>query len=239
MLGWAIAVGILLAIGLIRVGVRCEYSAEGFALWLRIGSLRVQVLPAKPKTPQQLEEEKKKKAEKDAIKAAKKAEKKAAKAAEKEAKAKARQAAIAAGEPVPSEWDEKRRKIGGAVDLVAAALPTAFDAVGTFFARLTVDELTVWYTSAGDDPFDAVMGYGYVSAGMGVITPLLDKLKVKNRDLRSGIDMTLDKPVIYIKAGLHLRIWEGLYIVLRFAVKFVSRYISRKQRSRRKAAERI
>ena len=238
MLGWAITAGVLLAIGLIRIGVRCEYSSEGFALWLRIGGFRLQILPAKPKTPEQIEAARKKKAEKEAQKAAKKAEKKAAKAAEKEAKEKARQAAIAAGEPVADEWEEKRKKIGGAVDIVFAALPAAFDAVGTFFCRLTIDELTVWYTAAGDDPFDTVMGYGYASAGMGAITPILDRLNVKNRDLRSGIDMTLDKPIIYIKAGLYLRVWEYLYIVLRLAAKFIARFVKRKQKARHKAAER-
>lgn len=58
MRGWAVAAAVLLLlllIGQVRVGVRGEYSGEGLYVWIRLGAVRVKVLPmaAKKKKPKQ------------------------------------------------------------------------------------------------------------------------------------------------------------------------------------------
>lgn len=40
---------VLLAVGLIRIGVQVEYSEQGLAVWLRVGVFRIPVFPAKRK----------------------------------------------------------------------------------------------------------------------------------------------------------------------------------------------
>ena len=47
----AIVVLILLLVGQIRVGGRAEFNAEGFFLWVRLGKIKIKVLPMKPKEP--------------------------------------------------------------------------------------------------------------------------------------------------------------------------------------------
>ncbi len=49
LIGLGIFLGVLLLIGCIRVGGEVSYAADGVFLWLRIGPLRVTLLPQRPK----------------------------------------------------------------------------------------------------------------------------------------------------------------------------------------------
>ena len=231
MAAWMIVIGILLIINLIRIGVWCEYSDSGFALALKVSCFNIKFLPAKPKTPEEIEASKLKKAQR-AEKARLKKEKKKAKEEEKKLK---RAEKIANGEILTEEAQKK----GGALDIVLSAISPGFDAVGTFFRHLKIKRLRVYYTSAGDDPFDAIMTYGGISAGVSVLNAYFYSLNVKERDFRSYIDLTADKPRVYIEAQLGMHLWEYIYIVLRLVVKFLVRYIKRTVHSRRQAAERV
>ncbi len=56
-MGWLIALGILLAIGMIPVGLRVRYNDAGMRLWVLAGPVRINLYPRPQK-------EKKKKQEK-------------------------------------------------------------------------------------------------------------------------------------------------------------------------------
>ena len=60
---WVLAavVLVLFLIGQIRVGGQAEFNAEGFFLWVRVGKLRIKILPMKPKEEKPKNPEKKKK----------------------------------------------------------------------------------------------------------------------------------------------------------------------------------
>lgn len=45
----AAVVLVLFLIGQIRVGGQAEFNAEGFFLWVRLGKIKIKILPAKPK----------------------------------------------------------------------------------------------------------------------------------------------------------------------------------------------
>jgi len=64
----ATVVLVLLLVGQVRVGGRAEFNAEGFFLWVRLGKLRIKILPIKPKKekePQKPKKPKKKKPKKE------------------------------------------------------------------------------------------------------------------------------------------------------------------------------
>ena len=63
----AVIVLVLLLIGQVRVGGRAEFNADGFFLWVRLGKLRIKILPMKPKEekPQKPKKPKKKKKPKE------------------------------------------------------------------------------------------------------------------------------------------------------------------------------
>ena len=57
----AVIVLVLFLIGQVRLGGQAEFSAEGFFLWVRLGKLRIKILPAKPKEEKEEKPKKKKK----------------------------------------------------------------------------------------------------------------------------------------------------------------------------------
>ncbi len=80
--------------------------------------------------------------------------------------------------------------------------------------RLTVDELTLWYQSAADDPADAAMAFGAASAGSDILLPLIGReLKIKKQDVRIGVDFTARESRVYAKAALSLPV----YVIIRAA----------------------
>lgn len=60
----AVVVLVLLLIGQVRVGGQAEFNAEGFFLWVRVGKLRIKILPMKPKEEKPKKPKKKKKPKK-------------------------------------------------------------------------------------------------------------------------------------------------------------------------------
>ena len=223
----------LVLLNLIRIGARLEYSADGVLLELRIFCFSIRILPKKEKTEEELHKEALKKEKKEAKKAAKEAE---------EEKKRQREAEKEAGEETGTAEEEKKPenppKRGGKLDLILSAVPAAFDALGTFLRHLEVSELKVYYGVAGDDPYDSEMTFGYVSAAMGVLTPLFDSLHIADRDFRTALDLRATEPTIYLNVLLDMAVWEYVYIVLRLGVKFLVRYLKRRKLSRVKAAER-
>ena len=59
-MGWLIAMGILLAIGIIPVGLRVRYNDAGMRLWVLAGPVRINLYPR----PQKEKKEKQEKAPK-------------------------------------------------------------------------------------------------------------------------------------------------------------------------------
>ena len=84
--------------------------------------------------------------------------------------------------------------------------------------RLTVDELTLWYQSAADDPADAAMAFGAASAGADILLPILGRdLTIKKQDVRIGADFTARESRVYAKAALSLPVYACIRAVAMYA----------------------
>lgn len=119
--------------------------------------------------------------------------------------------------PEPEE-DEKP----GTFAMIRELLPVISDTFGKLRRKLRIDVLTIHFTAAAADPFNAAMMFGLGSAGIGVILPILENtFNVRDRDLRTSVSFTEDKPLVYIKAKFSLAIWEILYIASSFIVKYM------------------
>ena len=66
----AVIAAVLTGLALLRVGCTARYSAEGFSLWLRVGALRIRLIPAKAKKPKQEKKTRKPKQKKETKKPA-------------------------------------------------------------------------------------------------------------------------------------------------------------------------
>ena len=81
--------------------------------------------------------------------------------------------------------------------------------------KITIDKLTLHYTAASDDPYSAAMTFGYASAAVNALVPVLDNsFRIRERDI--GAAVTFDSPdnIIFVDVQLTLAVWEIIYIGL-------------------------
>ena len=206
----AVLVLILLLLGQVRVGGRAEISAEGFFLWIRLGRVKLKILPAgrkeekigKPKKPKKEKEPKKPKKEKPPT-------------------------------PLPE-------KIGGALEYAQALLPVALEAAKGMWRGLRVDVLELELTAGGSDPADTAMLYGQANAALGALWhPLTKAFHVKDGTARVKLDFDAPGTTVYGRAALSIKIGTGVWIGLRAGWKALFRALAarkRLKRKRRKAA---
>jgi hypothetical protein len=123
-----------------------------------------------------------------------------------------------------TEPEEKEKKTGK-VSFFLSLISDVLDILGRFKRKIKIDELTVWYLSASNDPAKAAMTFGAASAGMGIVTGILENnFKIKKRDFRAAVDFQKTEPEVYVKAELSLAIWEILYIVLKPGYNVLKKY---------------
>ena len=92
-------------------------------------------------------------------------------------------------------------------------LPSIRKALSRLRRKLVINELTVYYMAAGDDPASAALTFGGVSAGYGLLLPILENsFIIKKRDLRATVNFNAAEPYIYVRARLSLAVWEVVYI---------------------------
>ncbi len=77
--------------------------------------------------------------------------------------------------------------------------------LNTLKKGLLIDEITIHYIAAGDDPVAVAINFGGVSAAMGMITSYLEQnFNIGKRDLRSSCSFEIHKPCIYFKLKITL-----------------------------------
>ncbi|MEA4894784.1 MAG: hypothetical protein VB064_05940 [Oscillospiraceae bacterium] len=95
-------------------------------------------------------------------------------------------------------------------------------ALGRLRRKLHVDYLRIHYTFASDDPFKTAAGFGYSSAALGAIMPLVeDAFIIGERDIGTSLDFLGDKPVFDCWITLKIQVWELLYIAAAFGIDYL------------------
>lgn len=96
---------------------------------------------------------------------------------------------------------EKTEKNGGDTKDFKTTLSIILKALGKLKRRLVVDELTLWYQSACEDPALAAVAFGAASAAVGTFMPPLSRtLNIKKQDIRTSVSFTEKKNRVYFKA---------------------------------------
>ena len=120
--------------------------------------------------------------------------------------------------PAPEEKKEKSKpkpKIKITFELISSVLKAVGELLGRLRRKICIDKLVLHYTAAAADPADAAMTFGYASAGVGALMPVIENIfKVKERDVGASVTFDTDQSEIFLDAQLTLAIWEILYIVL-------------------------
>lgn len=116
-------------------------------------------------------------------------------------------------EKKPEEKPKPKMKI--TLELVRIILSAVGDALGRLRRKLSIDLLTIHYTVASDDPYSAAMTYGYASAAVGALMPVIENIfKVKKSDVGVAVTFDGNDAEIFIDAQLTIAIWEIIYIAL-------------------------
>ena len=203
----------------IRVGAEAEYSEDGFAVSAKIAGRKILLFPRPKKTRSQKEKaeaKKQKKQEKKARKAEKKAEKQRRKGGKKP--------------PKPEEEPAPEKK-GGTVGLVLQLLPVAVQALGALKRRIRIDPLTVHFTAGCTDAADTAILYGRSSGAAGVVVALLEEnFDVRHRDVTIDMDFLSGESVIFVRAGISIKIGQILYLAVRYGLACLIVFLKRNRK---------
>ena len=202
MIALAVILAVLVIILILPVGADASYIDNVFSLAAKAGPVKIGILP------------KKKKAEAETQPKPKKEKKKKGEAEETEVKA------------------EKKPKQKLSFEDITGIIRLALDALGRFRRSLSIDVLMLHLTTAGPDPYSAVMSYGYFNAAIGALLPSLHRaFKVKKEDIASQVDFEADKLKIDARLQLTVRIGEILLIALCAGFAFLKWLLRRRRRA--------
>ncbi len=119
----------------------------------------------------------------------------------------------------PKQKKNKKREAapdrGGSEPGFRELVPIIAEALGKLKRRLGIDELTLWYLSAGEDPAAAALLFGGASAAAGaLLQPLTERLHVRKTDLRTAVSFTETKPRVFVCLRFSLALGALLRILL-------------------------
>lgn len=118
-----------------------------------------------------------------------------------------------AKEKKPAAAEEHKKKLKLSLRDILDLAHIALDALSRFRRSLSLDVLTLHITAGAPDPYDAVMQYNYLNAALGVLWPLFDRaFKVRERDVRTALDIGADGIAAAGRVKATLQIWEILHI---------------------------
>ena len=121
----------------------------------------------------------------------------------------------------PKKKKEKPKKerdlkgiLPGSLNEFMDAIKTVLNALGRLKRRLLIKQLTLYYTSAGEDPVNTALQFGAANAVFGALIPKIKKcFRVKRLDLRTWFDFTSTEQKIYAKIIISIAVWEVFYVI--------------------------
>ena len=211
-MGWLIALGIVLLLAVLPIGVRIRYNAEGVLVKVIAGPVKITVFPL----PGKKKKEEKKKPKKKAKEAA----------AEEENLPKPPQP------PKPPKEKKPKGETGGSLTDFLPLVKVALDFLGDFRQKLRLDNLYLRLIMAGNDPCDLAVNYGRAWAAVGNLLPQLEKwFVIKKRDIEVECDFETSQTLIIAHLDLTITLGRLLAAVLKFAVRALIEYLKfRKKR---------
>lgn len=121
---------------------------------------------------------------------------------------------------------EPKSKAGGSLELIKKLLPLACQAAGELKRRIRIERLYLDLTVAAQDAAGAAMAYGYANMALGMLWPMIEQsFEVRDPRLHTGVDFTIQSPVIYISAAFSAQIGQLVSFGLRYGWKALRVYL--------------
>jgi len=125
----------------------------------------------------------------------------------------------------PKKERNLKEMMPGSLSEFMDMLKTVLKTLGRLKRRLLIKQLTVYYTSAGEDPSATALKFGASNAVFGTIVPQIrNNFRVKKLDLKTWFDFYSQEQKIYAKIIISLAVWEVCYILFALLPLFTSAF---------------
>ena len=212
MVGWLIALGVIVLLAILPLGVSAIYNTDGPLIRVILGPGKLTVYPRKKKP-------KKENPKKEA---------KAKQKAEAKAKAKEQKKAASAVEKAKSKHESKT---GGSWKDFIPLVKTGLAFLGDFRRKLRVNRFELKLVMAGGDPCELAIGYGKAWAAVGGLIPNLERVFVfKKRDVEVECDFTADKTLVFARLDITITLGRLIALVVRYGIRALRDFIKLKNK---------
>ena len=212
-MGWFIALGVVILLAVLPLGVRIRYDSGGPLVKVILGPIKLTVFPL-PKKEKKKEGKQKPQTKKTSV------------PAEEEHLPKPPQP------PKPEKKTRSQKQTGGSVLDFLPLVEEVFRFLGDFRRKLRLDDLYLRLILAGDDPCDLAVNYGRAWAALGNLMPKLEQwFVIKKRDIEVECDFEAAETLVTARLDLTITLGRLLAAVCVFAVRALKEYLKiRKKR---------
>ncbi len=196
-MGWLIALGILVLLSVVPLGICVLYDSDGPVIKIIAGPLHLQIIPSKKKTDKDKRNEKK-----------------------------AQKVKPAAPEKTSQKATANTKEKGGSFLDFMPLVQLALDFLGTSIRKLRISRLELNLVLAGDHPCDLAINYGKACATLGNLWPRLEEIFViKKRDVQIQCDFEASQTLITAHADITITLGRLLYLIFSYGVRAVIQYV--------------
>ncbi len=215
-MGWLIALGVVVLLAVLPLGVSVKYSAEGALVRVILGPIRLTVFPL----PRKEKKEKKPKQTQPQPDAA--------------APVQQEPALPPPQNPAPppqSKAQKPKGERGGSVLDFLPLIKVALDFLGDFRRKLRLNSLELKLILAGGDPANLAINYGRAWAALGNLMPHLDRLFViKKRDVEVECDFTTSETLIFARLDLTITLGRLLSLAVCYGIRALKEFLNIKKK---------
>lgn len=209
-MGWLIALGILICLAVLPLGVRVRYDCGGPLVRVILGPVKLTVFPR----PKKQKKEKTSKTTGDQTEPY---------AAEKSLPQPPKP-------PAPEKEGTQEKKGGSLLDFLPL-VRVALDFLGDFRRKLRIDNLYLRWILASSDPCDLAVNYGRAWAALGNLMPQLERLfKIKKRDVEVECDFTASEPTVIARVDLTITLGHLLTLAAVYGVRALKEFLKLKKK---------
>ena len=127
--------------------------------------------------------------------------------------------------PKPAAKKETKPKTAGSEKKVDIweLVGLGIRAAGRLRRKIKIALIALRFTAGSGDPYNTAMQYGYVSAAVGTLSPLVENsFRVSKREIAVNADFERDKPIIEGELRLGLFLWQIIYIACAVLADYLS-----------------
>lgn len=201
-MGWWIAVGVVILLAILPLGVSAKYNAEGAHLRVILGPVRLPLFPRQKKA--------KKKTQKP----------------EPSQRVEPEESIPQPPQPPKQEPAAQTKEKGGSFRDFLPLVKVALGFLGDFRRKLRVNDLELKLILAGEDPCDLAVNYGRTWAAVGNLLPQLERLFViQKRNVEVACDFTASETLVAARLDLTITLGRLLSLAVVYGIRALREFL--------------